>query len=246
MLAPLDLLEQLQARLDEALGSLPWDAGDGLASLVLGLPSAPALPPELPGPRFGLLHGRRGELRAGYGITAQWRAAGPNRLQELGAKARALSPPVAPGRPGRDRVSWIRPAGLRGGSQPAPIAGRTPWPPERPTQCPALDPGAGPLAPGGPGRGHPQRPAAGFQGGASPALDGLLARLAHDLAEPAPEPLTPGPSSIWAACRGCGTGRGWWTRPWGRSKGGDREGGAQPTRRAARRRSFDLRRLQGS
>jgi isochorismate synthase len=91
MLAPLDLLDQLQAQLEETLGCLPWDAPEGMASLVIGLPVAPALPPELSGPRFGLLHGRRGELRAGYGIAAQWRAAGPNRLQKLGARARSLA-----------------------------------------------------------------------------------------------------------------------------------------------------------
>lgn len=91
MLAPLDLLEQLQARLDEALDSLNPATGAGLASIVLALPGAPALPPELPGPRFSLLHGRRGELRAGFGIAAQYRASGPGRLQRLGARARALS-----------------------------------------------------------------------------------------------------------------------------------------------------------
>lgn len=91
MLAPLDLLGQLQSRLDEGLESLPWDSGAGLASLVMALPSIPTLPPELPGPCFGLIHGRRRELRAGYGAAAQYRAAGAGRLQALGAQARSLS-----------------------------------------------------------------------------------------------------------------------------------------------------------
>lgn len=92
MLAPLDLLQQLQARLDEALCSVPCADGEGLASLVLALPSAPAVPPDLPGPKFALLHGRRGEMRAGFGIAHELRAAGPNRLNELGTQARTLSP----------------------------------------------------------------------------------------------------------------------------------------------------------
>lgn len=91
MLAPLDLLQQLQARLGEALCSVPCTNGEGFASLVLTLPGAPTVPPELPGPKFSLLHGRRGEMRAGFGIAYQLRSAGPNRLRDLGAGAHVLS-----------------------------------------------------------------------------------------------------------------------------------------------------------
>lgn len=88
MLAPLDFLDQLLARLEEAIGSIPCAADGGLASLVLDLPRGPSLPPHLDGPRFGFVHGARGELRAGYGVAAQWTAAGPQRLRDLGAIAR--------------------------------------------------------------------------------------------------------------------------------------------------------------
>lgn len=91
MLAPLDLLEQLQARLDEALATAPLRRGGVLLSLILDLPVPPSQPPELPGPRFALVHGRRGELRAGYGRAAEWQTAGPSRLLELRARARSLA-----------------------------------------------------------------------------------------------------------------------------------------------------------
>ena len=91
MLASLDLLEQLQARLDETIGLLPLGAEGGLASLTLELPLIPALPPDLDCPRFGLVHGTRGELRAGYGVAAEWTAQGPARLDCLGAMARELA-----------------------------------------------------------------------------------------------------------------------------------------------------------
>lgn len=90
MLAPLDRLEQLQARLEETIGLVPWDADGGLASLTLELPQVPTLPPDLGCPCFGLVHGARGELRAGYGVAGEWTAGGPARLARLGAVARAL------------------------------------------------------------------------------------------------------------------------------------------------------------
>lgn len=91
MLAPLALLDQLNARLDESLESVPLDSGGAFLSLVLELPLTPALPPELSGPRFGFVHGRRKELRAGYGIAAEWQASGPSRIAKLRAHARRLA-----------------------------------------------------------------------------------------------------------------------------------------------------------
>jgi isochorismate synthase len=90
MLASLDLLEQLQARLDETIGLVPLDSDCALASLALELPLGPVLPPDLDCPRFGFVHGTRGELRAGYGVAAEWSASGPARLECLGAMARDL------------------------------------------------------------------------------------------------------------------------------------------------------------
>lgn len=92
MSAPLDLMDQLRARVDESLARLPCTGEDGLVSLVVTLPSVPLLAPELSGPQFEFLHGRRDELRAGYGIAVQWEAVGSQRLDTLGARARALSP----------------------------------------------------------------------------------------------------------------------------------------------------------
>jgi menaquinone-specific isochorismate synthase len=59
-------------------------------SLVLPLPRAPTLPPEIDAPRFGLIHGRGNSLRAGYGIAAEWQAEGGERLSQLRRQARAL------------------------------------------------------------------------------------------------------------------------------------------------------------
>ncbi|WP_295448330.1 isochorismate synthase [uncultured Thiodictyon sp.] len=94
MLAPLALLDQLQARLDETIGLLPTataGGADGFASLILELPRAIVLPPDLGCPGFGFAHGERGELRAGCGVAAQWTAAGPQRLPALRAHAQALT-----------------------------------------------------------------------------------------------------------------------------------------------------------
>jgi menaquinone-specific isochorismate synthase len=90
MLAPLELLPLLEARLAEGLGALDLTKPHGLASLVLPLPQAPALPPEIDAPRFGLIHGRHDRLRAGYGVAAEWQAHGSERLAELRCRARAL------------------------------------------------------------------------------------------------------------------------------------------------------------
>ena len=91
MLAPLNHLDQLQDRLDETIGLLPLNKTDGFASLVLALPRAIALPPELDCPGFGFTLGHSGELRAGRGVAAEWTAQGPGRLQALRANTQALT-----------------------------------------------------------------------------------------------------------------------------------------------------------
>ena len=91
MLAPLQVLEQLKARLRETIGSLPLAQPRGFVSLALELPQRPAMAPELAGPRFQFAHSHRGDLRAGYGVAGEWRAAGPDRLQELRAVARSIA-----------------------------------------------------------------------------------------------------------------------------------------------------------
>ena len=91
MLAPLALQEQLKARLAEAIGLLPTAAPRGFASLILELPHPLALPPELAGPGFGFARGGEGEMRAGFGVAAQWTAAGPERFADLRAQAGRLT-----------------------------------------------------------------------------------------------------------------------------------------------------------
>jgi menaquinone-specific isochorismate synthase len=91
MLAPLDTLNHLRARLHELTGRILAAPPDGALSVVLELPEIPAPPPTLAGPQFRLLHAHRDELRAGYGIAAEWRADGPDRLAKLRAHARRLA-----------------------------------------------------------------------------------------------------------------------------------------------------------
>jgi menaquinone-specific isochorismate synthase len=91
MLTPLDTLEHLQARLGEAAAGLELTGGADYLSLALELPFAPAVVPHFGGPQFHLLHTHRDELRAGYGVAAEWQAAGPDRLRVLRAHARELS-----------------------------------------------------------------------------------------------------------------------------------------------------------
>ena len=91
MLAPLALLDQLQARLDETIGLLPATTAKGFASLILELPRAIALPPETGHPGFSFAHAQRGELRAGCGVAAQWTAQGHDRLETLRSQAQALT-----------------------------------------------------------------------------------------------------------------------------------------------------------
>lgn len=111
MLAPLQLLDQLKARLAEGIAALPLApntgtstgtstdrdaaahrraAETGLVSLLLALPRAPNALPQLSGPQFQFRHVHRDELRAGYGVAAEWRADGADRLRRLAAQGRAL------------------------------------------------------------------------------------------------------------------------------------------------------------
>jgi isochorismate synthase len=94
MLAPVDTSDlvkaQLLARLHETLPQLPLSLQQGFASLTLELPHLPGVAPDLPVPHFLFSQAHREELRAGYGIAAQWRAAGPNRLRRLRVEAQRL------------------------------------------------------------------------------------------------------------------------------------------------------------
>ncbi|MGE5153819.1 MAG: isochorismate synthase [Bdellovibrio bacteriovorus] len=246
MLAPLHLLEQLQARLDETLGCIPWDTGEGMASLALALPGAPVLPPELPGPRFGLIHGRREELRAGYGIAAQWQAAGPNRFPKLGQAARALSP------------SWHQLDPDETGFHGFALMGFAADP----------DPPCSSEGPTGQGNDLPNAllwipelalwrlrdQAAIVLSTRLPASKavlrrrwmGRLARLAATLSEPLPEPLTPAPLQHLGSLPGLRDWQGLVSSTLGEIEGGAIEK-AVLSRRVGLRglRAFDLRRLQG-
>jgi len=246
MLAPLDLLELLQARLDEALDALPRRAREGLVSVVLGLPYAPAVPPEFPGPQFGLVHGRRAELRAGFGVAAQYHASGSGRLQQLGTKARSLLPrwhqldpdetgfhgfallgfaadPVPPGFPAarRDPASGLPNALL--------------WVPEL-ALWRLRDQAALILTARLPVRREALRR----------RWRDRLARLAGALTEPTPEPLTPAPLEHLGSLPGLLD----WQRLVDATLGEIRRGSMEKavlSRRIGLRghRTFDLRRLQG-
>lgn len=91
MLAPLQLIEQLRARVRETLAHEDLARSSGVLSLTLALPHRLTAAPDLEGPRFQFAHAHRGELRAGYGVTAEWQASGATRLSQLRAHARALS-----------------------------------------------------------------------------------------------------------------------------------------------------------
>ena len=91
MLQPLKILEQLKARLRETIGTLTLDRPSGCVSLVLELPHGLTHAPDLAGPRFHFAHNHRGDLRAGYGIAAEWRAQGADRLATLRARARSVA-----------------------------------------------------------------------------------------------------------------------------------------------------------
>lgn len=89
MQASLPLFPQLAARLREGLETLPVDAS-GLVSLILALPRPPTVAPQLAGRQFQLEHPERGLLHGGYGVAAEWEAAGPGRLDQLARIARGL------------------------------------------------------------------------------------------------------------------------------------------------------------
>lgn len=90
MLAPLETLEQLKARLAGAVRRFPLSRGPGFASFILQLPQVPRLAPQLSGPQFHFTHRHREELLAGYGIAQEWQAAGPARLRDLRTCAESL------------------------------------------------------------------------------------------------------------------------------------------------------------
>ena len=83
MLAPIAILEHLEARLADALARLQLTAAGGVQSLLLALPRAPAAAPQLAGRQFQFQHAQRGELHVGYGEAQAWHAAGPARLRTL-------------------------------------------------------------------------------------------------------------------------------------------------------------------
>ena len=83
MLAPIAILEHLEARLVDALAQLPLAAPGGMQSVLLSLPRSPAAAPQLVGRQFQFQHAQRGELHAGYGEAIAWQASGPARLRTL-------------------------------------------------------------------------------------------------------------------------------------------------------------------
>jgi isochorismate synthase len=91
MLAPLDTLSHLKARLGEHATAVASAGDQGFVSLVLELPETPVTLPQIAGSQFQLLHSHREELRAGYGVAGEWHASGPDRLSELRRQAFALS-----------------------------------------------------------------------------------------------------------------------------------------------------------
>ncbi|NCA69058.1 MAG: isochorismate synthase [Sphingobacteriia bacterium] len=91
MLAPLQTLEQILARLGETIGTLPLDSSSGLVSLVLEFPQGLTVAPEISGPQFQFSHNHRGEIRAGYGIAWECETSGENRFGLLREAAVSIS-----------------------------------------------------------------------------------------------------------------------------------------------------------
>ncbi|MCO5763256.1 MAG: isochorismate synthase [Chromatiaceae bacterium] len=87
---PFDILDQLRARLHAHAPKLPRSSLEGMVSLVLSLPEAPAQAPSLSGAQFHFRHPHREEMQVGYGIAAEWRAWGGDRLGILRDQAREL------------------------------------------------------------------------------------------------------------------------------------------------------------
>lgn len=124
MLAPLAILEHLEARLAEAAAELPLATTSGLQSILLALPCPPAAAPQLAGRQFQFRHAQRGELHAGYGEAAAWQAAGPERLRALstalaGAQWRRSDPDAT----GFDAFSML---GFAAADAPMPPAAASP------------------------------------------------------------------------------------------------------------------------
>ncbi len=222
MLAPLAPLERLKARLAETIGLLPTNAPRGVASLILELPRPLTLPPELPGDGFGLTRGEREEMHAGYGVAAQWTAAGPERFHDLRAQARALARDWQQCDPDETGFGGFVLFGFAASPNPDRFPDSTPRP--NPVPKPVLSP-AGPAD----GPGFPNAllwlPELGLctRGGQSALVfstplpanpDALhtrwcawLERLDAALAAPLPEPLTPSPLAARGSVPDLGTWR---------------------------------------
>ncbi len=80
----------LLSRLPSAIEQLPLTRARGFASLFMSLAEAPAQAPQLYAPQFQFSQHDSDSMRAGYGVAAQWRAAGVDRLTRLRQAARAL------------------------------------------------------------------------------------------------------------------------------------------------------------
>jgi menaquinone-specific isochorismate synthase len=91
MLDSLDTLDYLKTRLRDLVWRLTPVDGEGFLSLVLDLPGTVPDLPRISGPQFQFQRGRKNRLRMGLGIAAEWRAAGPHRLEDLRRQARTLS-----------------------------------------------------------------------------------------------------------------------------------------------------------
>ena len=191
MLAPLDLLDQLKARLDESLGSVPRDCGGKLLSLILDLPVAPTLPPELTGPRFGLVHARRGELRAGYGVAAEWQAAGPERLAELRVRAHRLAAGWRQWDPDETGFSGFSLLGFAADPGPAPGTAQGPGPDAGLPNAILWVPELALVSRGGQAAVILTAPMPAERRALSARWHGWLARLVPALTATLPEPLTP-------------------------------------------------------
>jgi isochorismate synthase len=91
MLAPLEVIDQLKARLRETVGSSVALDREGFLSVILAIPPLPGIAPQLDGSQFHFIHGHRDEMRAGYGSAGEWQASGPDRLQALRSEAKRLA-----------------------------------------------------------------------------------------------------------------------------------------------------------
>ncbi len=91
MLAPLNAVECLLARLAENRDAIPWQKPGGIASLILELPDGVTDLAGMPEGSGYLLHApSRHEIRIGAGSAARWQFAGPQRLGRLRARAQRL------------------------------------------------------------------------------------------------------------------------------------------------------------